>query len=146
MRAFCRFILITALLIGLSGCAGQPDHGRPSLYQRLGGQTGVHDIVTSFLVNVADDPRIVGYFAHTNIDYLAASLEQYICELSDGPCIYEGPSMARAHQHMELTDASFNALVDNLQTALLSRNIDAGARNALLGRLAPKYSEVMRDQ
>ncbi len=145
MRLFCHFALIMACLYGLSGCAGQ--QSAPStLYQRLGGQVGVHDIVTDFLINVADDPRIVGYFAHTNIDHLAASLEQYICELSDGPCTYEGPSMARAHQHMGLTDASFNALVDNLQRALMAQDIDMGARNALLGRLAPQYSEVMRDQ
>ncbi|WP_456269890.1 group 1 truncated hemoglobin [Kushneria sp. AK178] len=146
MTMFCRFALIALLLTGLSGCAGQPGSSTPSLYQRLGGQAGIHDIVTAFLINVADDPRIVGYFAHTNIDYLAGSLEQYFCDISDGPCTYDGPSMARAHQHMGLTDASFNALVDNLQQALLARDIDTGARNALLGRLAPKYREVMRDQ
>lgn len=145
MRAFCGIAFIAILIGSVSGCAGQPDTS-PSLYQRLGGQAAVHDIVTNFLINVADDPRIVGYFAHTNIDYLAGSLEQYLCDISDGPCTYQGPSMARAHQHMGLTDASFNALVDNLQNAMMEQNIDIGARNALLGRLAPKYSEVMRDQ
>ncbi|WP_229819546.1 group I truncated hemoglobin [Kushneria pakistanensis] len=142
---FCRLATITMLLVGLSGFAGQQATSS-TLYQRLGGEAGIHDIVTHFLINVADDPRIVGYFAHTNIDHLADSLEQYLCELSDGPCTYEGPSMARAHQHMGLTDASFNALVDNLQRALMDQKIDVGARNALLGRLAPQYSDVMRDQ
>lgn len=142
---FCRFAVIAWLLVGLSGCAGQQATSS-TLYQRLGGEAGVHDIITDFLINVADDPRIVGYFAHTNIDYLAGSLEQYICDISDGPCTYQGPSMARAHQNMGLTDASFNALVDNLQRALMARDIDMGARNALLGRLAPQYREVMRDQ
>ncbi|MFC0339077.1 group I truncated hemoglobin [Kushneria avicenniae] len=142
---FCRPALITLLLIGLSGCTTSQVTS-PTLYQRLGGEAGVHDIVTDFLINVADDPRIVGYFAHTNIDYLAGSLAQYFCDISDGPCTYQGPSMALAHQHMGLTDASFNALVDNLQKALMAQDIDMGARNALLGRLAPQYSDVMRDQ
>lgn len=145
MRRFYRIAAIAILIGGIAGCAGHPG-ASPSLYQRLGGEAGVHDIVTDFLINVADDPRIVGYFAHTNIDYLAGSLEQYLCDISDGPCTYQGPSMARAHQHMGLTDASFNALVDNLQNAMMAQNIDIGARNALLGRLAPKYSDVMRDQ
>lgn len=140
-----RLFTFLILVLWLSGCASTSAPS-PTLYERLGSEQGIHAIVNRFLLNVADDQRIVGYFAHTNIDHLAVSLEQYICDLSDGPCVYVGPSMARTHQHMGLNDAAFNALVENLRQALVEEEVSTGARNALLGRLAPQYADIMRDQ
>ena len=54
--------------------------------------------------------------------------------------------MDRAHQNMGLTDAHFNRLVEHLDAAMQAQNIPLGARNELLGRLAPMYADVMRLQ
>ncbi|MCG6658790.1 group 1 truncated hemoglobin [Halomonas campisalis] len=139
-----RPLLITLLVsILLAGCAQQR---QGSLYQQLGGDAGISAIVEDFTLRLADDPEIVGFFANTNIDLFVASLEQQLCETSDGPCRYDGPPMDRAHQHMGLTDAHFNAVVGHMQQALIDQGIPPGPRNQLLGRLARLHGDIMRRQ
>ncbi|WNL37424.1 group 1 truncated hemoglobin [Halomonas sp. PAMB 3232] len=142
-RALQTAALIT-ILLSLGGCA----HIAPSttLYERLGGESGIEAVVERFLYRVADDPELVGFFANTNIDHLAGSLANQFCAVSNGPCRYEGPPMERAHQNMGITDAHFNQLVEHLAAALREENIALGAQNELLGRLAPMHADVMRYQ
>ncbi|MFG6666418.1 group 1 truncated hemoglobin [Halomonas sp. HNIBRBA4712] len=134
-------LMACALLVGCASLKPQA-----TLYERLGGQAGIEATVENFLYRVADDPTLVGFFAHTNIDRLAASLASQFCAVSDGPCRYEGPPMDRAHQHMGIDDADFNRLVEHLEAALRAEQIPLGARNELLGRLAPMHADIMRYQ
>lgn len=128
----------------LAGCA---HHATPAtLYERLGEKAAIDAVVERFLYRIADDAEMVGFFANTNIDFFAASLASKLCDVSDGPCRYEGPPMDRAHQNMGLTDADFNRLVEHLDTAMQKEGIALGTRNELLGRLAPMYADVMRLQ
>ncbi|WP_447556326.1 group I truncated hemoglobin [Vreelandella sp. EE22] len=142
-----RTYLATALLasvLALAGCA----HTAPetTLYERMGGESTIDAVVESFLYRVADDPELVGFFANTNIDYLASSLASQFCDVSGGPCRYEGPPMERAHQNMGITDAHFNRLVEHLDAAMQAQQVPLSARNAILGRLAPLHGDIMRYQ
>ncbi|MBZ5486826.1 group 1 truncated hemoglobin [Halomonas aquamarina] len=140
-RTFLAFAL-AGLTLMLAACAQH----QSTLYERLGGQTNIDAIVENFLYRVADDTELVGFFANTNIDKLAASLGSMICDVSGGPCHYEGPPMDRAHQHMGVKDRHFNRLVEHLDAALAAEGVALNARNALLGQLAPMYGDVMRYQ
>jgi hemoglobin len=128
----------------LAGCA--LSSGSTTLYERLGGERTINAVVENLLYRIADDPDIVVFFSNTNIDYFAESLASQLCEVSDGPCRYEGPPMDRAHQNMGLTDVYFNRLVEHLDAAMQEEGIALGPRNELLGRLAPMYVEIMRLQ
>ncbi|GHE21343.1 group I truncated hemoglobin [Halomonas urumqiensis] len=132
-------LLIVMLPLWVGGCAQRQD----TLYQQLGGEPGVAAIVEDFTLRLADDPDIVGFFANSNIDRFVASLEEQLCAISDGPCVYTGPPMDRAHQHMGLTDAHFNAVVAHMQQALIDQGVPSGPRNQLLGRLAQLHGEIM---
>lgn len=133
-----------AVAFSLIGCAYQSTN--TTLYERLGGKTTIDAVVENLLYRIADDPEVVVFFANTNIDLFAESLASQLCDVSDGPCHYEGPPMDRAHQHMGLTDVHFNRLVEHLDAAMQEEGIALGARNELLGRLAPMYTDVMRLQ
>ncbi|KFF47755.1 hypothetical protein GY26_18350 [Gammaproteobacteria bacterium MFB021] len=139
---------VAALLLAwaLSGCAGAQPQPAPTLYQKLGGEKGMHAIVEDFAYRLADDPELVAFFANTNIDYFVNSLQDYLCVISDGPCVYRGAPMDKAHQHMGIHEADFNRLVDALQATLLDQPISASARNQLLKRLAAQHAAVMRYQ
>ncbi len=142
MRRTLLAFTLAGLAMMLTACAQH----QTTLYERLGGQTNIDAVVENFLYRVADDTELVGFFANTNIDKLAASLGSMICDVSDGPCHYEGPPMDRAHQHMGLTDRHFNRLVEHLDAAMQSEEVPLNARNMLLGRLAPMHADVMRYQ
>lgn len=133
-----------ALSLLLGGCTNRTD--TPNLYESLGEGQGVAAVVENLLYRIADDPSLVRYFTNTNIDHFAASLEKYLCDIADGPCRYDGPPMDRAHQHMGITQADFNRLVGYLEKALIDESVPLGARNRLLGRLAPLHGEIMQRQ
>ncbi|WGI27009.1 group 1 truncated hemoglobin [Halomonas alkaliantarctica] len=146
-RSLIAFTFI-AVAFSLTGCAYQSvtQSTNTTLYERLGGQNTIDTVVENLLYRIADDPEVVVFFTNTNIDLFAASLASQLCDVSNGPCRYEGPPMDRAHQHMGLTDVHFNRLVEHLDAAMQEEGIALGARNELLGRLAPMYEDVMRLQ
>lgn len=114
------------------------------LYDALGGTPGIAVIVESFLGFIADDIRIVEIFADANIENLRSQLITQFCDLSGGPCEYTGLSMAEAHADMEIGQAEFNALVEDLQKALEKHEIPVWAQNELIALLAPMRDDVIR--
>ena len=141
-------LFFAVVSLTMMGCAQQSTAPTTSttLYERLGGATTIDAVVENFLYRIADDADMVRFFANTNIDFFAQSLASKLCDVSDGPCRYEGPPMDRAHQNMGLTDVHFNRLVEHLDAAMEEEGIALGNRNELLGRLAPMYGDVMRLQ
>ena len=67
------------------------------------------------------DPRIGSHFKDTKPQALKESLTDQICQLSGGPCQYEGGDMKSAHADMDITKAHFNALVEVLQAAMAAQ-------------------------
>lgn len=114
-----------------------------SLYQALGGLKGIEDLMEGLLVEVSEDPRIVDLFRQSNIDRLHAKLVLQVCELSGGPCRYDGEPMGPVHAGLALTEAHFNALVEDLQKAMDKRKVPVRVQNRLLKKLAALHGEVM---
>ncbi|RUR28922.1 group 1 truncated hemoglobin [Vreelandella andesensis] len=141
-RIIFTFLLLSTLL--MQGCAQHNSGATLSLYERIGGQPAIEAIVENLLYRIAEDEEVVGYFANTNIDLFAESFATQLCDISDGPCRYDGPPMDRAHQTMGITDAHFNRVVAYLDIAMRHEGVSLSARNDLLGRLAPLYEDVMR--
>jgi hemoglobin len=114
-----------------------------SLYQDLGGRPGVDRIVDASVDNYLADPRIKDIFSESNIDRIRAELKDQFCMIADGPCQYTGHSMTAAHKGLHLTNANFNALVEDLQAAMDTCNIPFATQNRLLARLAPMQHQVV---
>ncbi|WP_298190714.1 group 1 truncated hemoglobin [uncultured Pseudomonas sp.] len=136
-----RSLLILFFLL-LSGCAQQSARD-DSLYSDLGEQAGITRIVEGMLLNIAADPRIVRHFENIDIVRLRDKLVEQICVEAGGPCTYTGDSMAESHKGQNLTPSDFNALVENLQTAMSSQGVAMPAQNRLLARLAPMRAQVI---
>jgi hemoglobin len=132
------------LALMLAGCASAPRATEASLFERLGGQAGIEAITEAMLVRSADDPRIRDDFAEADIVHLHASLSEHLCSLSGGPCTYRGRDMKAAHTGLGLTEADFNALVENLVDAMTERGVPIAAQNELLAILAPMRGDVIR--
>jgi hemoglobin len=138
MRAWLSVLLACA---ALAGCASAtPDR----LYRQLGGQPGVEALVEALLERLADDDRIAARFADTNIGRLRRMLIEQICNLSGGPCAYSGESMLQVHAGMNLSQAEFNALVEDLIDAMRDRDVPLRAQNRLLALLAPMRADIVR--
>lgn len=135
-------ILLLALALTLAACAQRaPTDDR--LYRALGEQAGITRIVEGMLLNIARDQRIVRHFENIDIVRLRDKLVEQLCVEAGGPCTYSGDSMEESHKGQNLTPSDFNALVENLQEAMVAEGIPAPAQNRLLARLAPMRGQVI---
>jgi hemoglobin len=112
-------------------------------YDEFGGEAGIHQVVDDFVTNVTTDPRISAYFAHAHIAHLKYELREQFCALLNGPCTYSGKDMKTAHVGMNITQAAFNALDEDLNTAMDKNNVPIGAQNYLTGKLAPMEQPIV---
>ena len=119
-----------------------------TLYERLGGKAAITAVIDEFVGRVAADKRINGFFGGVASDpaRLAAfkgKLVDQICEASGGPCKYTGKDMKSAHQGMGITEADFNALVEDLVGALDKFKVAPEDKQTLLGVLGPMKSQIV---
>ena len=117
-----------------------------TLYDDLGGQSGIDAIVSDLFVLVLADDRIAHTFDNSNVPRVEKLIAEQICELSDGPCTYSGMSMAKSHRGLDLNMMHFNALVDDLQRAMRQQNIPNRTQNRLLALLAPMKPDVTQPE
>jgi len=121
----------------------QPMTPQKSVYDRLGGQPAITAVVDDFVGNVAADNRIDGFFARTDIPRLKKNLVDQICQGTGGPCMYTGRDMRTAHKGMNITDAQFNALVEDLVKSLDKFKVPEKEKGELLGILGPMRSQIV---
>src|SRR5947207_14920851 len=128
----------------VSACQSmQPMAPQKSLYDRLGGQPAITAVVDDFVSNVAADNRINGFFARTDIPRLKKNLVDQICQGTGGPCTYTGRDMRTAHKGMNITDAQFNALVEDLKRALDKFKVPEKEQGDLLAVLGPMKPQIV---
>lgn len=126
------------------------------VYQGLGGQEGIRKIVDTFIPLVLADPRIKDSFADFDMEQLNTRLREQFCEFAGGPCKYTGKyrdktmdgvgtvrDMATVHQDLNVTNAMFNALTEDLQTAMERNHVPNGVANKLIAKLAPMQRVIV---
>ncbi len=123
--------------------APQAAHAGPSLYERLGGQPAVRMVVDTFVTRVVADSRINAFFRGIDVDTFKQLLAEQICQASGGPCIYSGRPMERAHKGMHITNAQFDALVEDLSGALDANHVGATEKSQLLAILGGLRGQIV---
>ena len=135
-------VMAAALLA--AGCAGgMMAEKKAPLYDRLGGKEAIRAVVDDFVNNVAGDTRINQRFAGANINKLKTSLVDQICQASGGPCTYTGPNMKIVHGGMKITDAEFDALVEDLVKSLDKHKVGEQEKGELLTALGGMRKDVV---
>ena len=91
----------------------------------------------------ATSPPTAAFFAGTDIPRLKRLLVEQICAGTGGPCTYTGRSMQAAHKGMNITDAQFNALVEDLQKSLNKFKVPEKEQGDLLAVLGPMKPQIV---
>ena len=131
-----------AVIIGLM-LASVGQGNETSLYQRLGGEKGVKSIAERLIDFSSQDPETQRSFDKVDLIKLKQSLATQLCELSDGPCRYQGDDMRRVHRGLGISEREFYAMVEHLRKILDDMAIDARSKNQLLAKLAPMKKDVV---
>jgi len=115
----------------------------PSLYQRLGGVEAIRAVVGDFHARIMADARINALFRGVDAEDLRAKLVDQICQATGGPCVYRGRGMREAHRGLNLTNAHFDALVEDLVAALNRYNVPDREKNELVGALGGMRGDIV---
>jgi len=152
LRSVCRYLLLACLpAVALAQApapapALTPVTARvadPRLFHDLGGLPVIKRVVDDFVAIMLADERIRSTFAGTNLPRLHEKLVEQFCDLSGGGCGYTGDPMKEVHQGLKLTNAHFNALVEDLQLAMDKSGISSRTQNRLLALLAPMQRDTV---
>ena len=142
--ALVAVLSMTAIAIGCLTMDAQAGQGaKQSLYDRLGGKSAITAVIDQFVANVANDKRISGRFATTDIPKLKKNLVDQVCTASGGPCAYTGRDMKTTHAGMDITTADFNALVEDLVASLDKFKVPEAEKKELLGILGPMKKDIV---
>ena len=141
-------VLVVALAVPVLALASTTSTTKTkSLYDRLGGKKGITAVVNDFVTKISTDTRVNSFFAATTSD--PARLSKFknnfvnqLCQASGGPCKYTGKDMKTAHAGMKITNDDFNAVVEDLTSALDKHKIGENEKNQLLGVLGPMKPEI----
>ena len=138
--------VLAVVALAAAGCGGMQSDSmmaKKPLYDRLGGKPAITAVVDDFIGNVAGDTRINRRFMGANIPRLTAMLVEQVCEAAGGPCKYSGQSMLDAHRGMNITDAEFTALVEDLVKSLDKFKVPAQEKNELLTALGGLKPQIV---
>ncbi len=139
-----RFALpvIVAASMLMSAC-GTMQPKEKSLYERLGGKEAIVAVIDDFVGNVVADDRINKRFANSNPVRVKSQMVDFVCQGTGGPCKYTGRDMKTGHTGMNITEAEFNALVEDLVKTLDKFKVPAKEKSDLLSLLGSMKGDII---
>ena len=95
------------------------------LFDRLGGRDGIHALVERVLDNHFVNPVVRSRFEDAKMtkDQMVEGGFEFFCPGLSGIPTYTGRSIPEAHAGMNITDAEFNAVLDDILAAMGSIGI-----------------------
>jgi hemoglobin len=136
-----RIVLGYLLLAGLASTAA---NASPTLYERIGGEAKLRATMHEFVLIMESDDRINFTFANTDLKKFEQLLFEQLCNLTDGGCKYTGRDMYTAHAKLNITDAQFNALAEDLYAAFDRVHVPYRLQNKVVALLAPMQRDVVK--
>ena len=134
---------LAVLLATLTLVACQSLGNTASLYDQLGGEKGVATIIDNLINEISFDPVVYRHFANADSKRFREKWNEYLCEVSDGPCQYTGDSMLDSHRKLNITESEFNRVVDLLINALNRAGVPQTTQNRLLARLKETRDDII---
>jgi truncated hemoglobin YjbI len=118
----------------------QPKPGTTTgtLWDRLGGEAKVRDIVESFVIRAASDPKVnftrngKSKFTAEQLATFKTRMVEFISQATGGPLKYSGKSMKEVHKGMGITEAEFNQAENDLRAVLETQGVKPADVKAVL--------------
>lgn len=123
--------LLLAAVLGATAFAAESYH---SMYQRLGGYTGVHAIATDLVTRLAADKHLSQYFANVTPAQraqLATYAADYACAESGGHCSTSAPDISFINTPPSPTRAQVHAALSDLRAALSAHHVPSDIQHAI---------------
>ncbi|MHB8512108.1 MAG: group I truncated hemoglobin [Actinomycetota bacterium] len=115
-----------------------------SLYERLGGASGIKSLVDEAIAAHLSNPVVRSRFENAeDLEHAARMAAEFFAAGSGGPEIYTGKDMRSAHEAMDISDAEFDAVVEDIMQVVYARGIDDVTKQEVLGILESLRPEIV---
>ncbi len=133
-----RLVVVSVLMLMSAGARADK-----TLYESMGGEPALRTAVEHFADLVQTDDRINFTFAEADMSKFKKLIFEQLCNLSGGPCKYTGRDMRTSHVKLNINNAEFNALAEDLYIALDRAGIPYRLQNKLMALLAPMQHDIV---
>lgn len=116
-----------------------------SLFDRLGGASGVAELVEEMYARVLDDPELAPFFQNVSMDRLHRMQYQFIASALDGPVQYSGAELNSIHRGRGITAHHFASFCGHFADAVEAHGATPREVDDALGRLATYKDKITGD-
>jgi hemoglobin len=132
----------------LDAVMGQAKPSKP-LWERLGGEKAVRDIVREAGTAAATDPKLNftrnGTFKldEKGVARMEQLLVEFVSEKTGGPLKYTGRDLAATHKGMKITDDEFNVLMGHVTATLKKHKVAQPEIDELVAIIAATKKDIV---
>ncbi|MEH2355578.1 globin domain-containing protein [Nostoc sp.] len=114
-----------------------------TLYDKLGGQPAIEQIVDELHKRIATDSLLNPIFAGTDMVKQRNHLVAFLSQIFEGPKQYTGRPMDKTHAGMNLQQPHFDAIAKHLDEAMAVRGESAEDTKAALERVTNQKTAIL---
>jgi hemoglobin len=114
-----------------------------TLYERLGGESGIAGLVVRFYARVLADPQLAPFFQNTSLEKLMQMQREFFGAALDGPQSYSGQALSRAHVGRGITTDDFNRFSQHLAATLEEGGVQDDDLREVIHRIAVHKNDII---
>lgn len=114
-----------------------------TLFEKVGGQAAIDQVVDSFYEKVLADPVVNGYFKNTDMAKQRRHQAAFIGYALGSGVNYSGKSMEKAHEGMNLQPVHFDAIVNHLTSTLREFGVQQGEIDQIVERIGGLKDSIL---
>lgn len=120
-----------------------------TIYEKLGGEAGVSDIVDDIIDQHLKNESINHYFIplKENPEYynkFKQHVKDFLSSGTGGEVEYKGRDMSTTHKGLNLSEADFLHAIDDILLVLDTRKVDRESRNEILATLYSMKASIIK--
>jgi truncated hemoglobin YjbI len=114
-----------------------------SLYERLGGESGVRKIADDVLNKNLSNPLISHHFQDIDMDKLKQSVFEFFSMGTGGPHKYTGRDMRTAHTGMKINEQEWISGTDDMISAMNDNGVGEAEKKEVLAIFDSLKAEIV---
>jgi hemoglobin len=148
LRLLTTVVLAGGVFVAASASAEQTTP-RKTLYERLGGMTGITVVVDDFIDRLIIDhvlnmnPRIKEARSRIPAPHLKYHVSALVCQVTGGPCAYTGRTMKDSHAHLNITPAEWDWMVAVFKDVLADLGVPPAEQQELLDIVGSTRADIV---
>lgn len=116
-----------------------------TLYNRIGGRSGIAILVDSFYEKVLDDESLRDFFLGVPMAHLKKMQEEFFSIALGGPSEYSDIKLAHAHQGMDINTRHFDRFVSILFSTLEELDLSEDERYQVISQINTYVNDIVGD-